>query len=164
MDFAIAIDKDACANLPGLDPKDARVELNDSSLAVHFGERFDADVDLAAITEARHMPDPRPQTYLTMGVSAAVNTMGVDTVSVLGSHEGLLEIGFRDLVQAHVPPPRGTPNSEEGTGDGTIMMRHLIVNLEDPDGFLRALDERLHAGVNPEGEQPERLGARPAQG
>jgi len=142
MDFAFAIDPEACVNLPGLRTSSARAAIDGSTLTVDFGELFHSEIALSAVSDAREIPDPRPETYLAMGVSAAVSTLGYDTVTVAGSYQGLVEIDFSQDVAARVRPPGDTPNSDAGEGNGAITFRHLVLSLQDPGSFLDALGRR----------------------
>lgn len=153
MDFPITIDRDACANLPGIESGTYLVSVDDSAISVYFGDRFEADIALSAVASAQPMDDPRPQAFLPMGVSSAVSTLGPETVTVLGAHTGLVEMTFREPVEARVPPPDARPNSEPDATDGTIRIRRLIFNLDDPEEFLSALN-RQREGGSPGSDQP----------
>ena len=57
MDFPITIDRDACANLPGIESGTYLVSVDDSAISVYFGDRFEADIALSAVASAQPMDD-----------------------------------------------------------------------------------------------------------
>ncbi|GAC1645133.1 MAG: hypothetical protein NVS4B2_34700 [Chloroflexota bacterium] len=150
MDFPIAVDREARVMLPDLDLQGLSVALSPSALVVRFSHRFDAQVELSAIESVQAIPDPRPGSFLPMGVSAAVNTLGSDTIAVLGSHDGLVQIDFREAVPAHVVAPDNAPGGGVRAADGTIGMRRLIVSLQEPGAFIEAFEAQRRGAGTPD--------------
>jgi hypothetical protein len=134
MDFAIRLDKDTKYVLPDLRQRDARVEVGQSELHVQLGYQFDLRTPIRDVTKVEPMADPEPSVFLPIGVSQAVEQLGRDTICVVGSQEGLVAVEFRDQVEAQVQPSRDA-------GPATIQMKRLILSLQDPDGFLKALQQ-----------------------
>ncbi|MGI8824207.1 MAG: hypothetical protein ACR2JC_00910 [Chloroflexota bacterium] len=150
MDFPMAVDKGAGANLPDLNSRDCTVTLDDTALGIRFGTRFHTEVERSKIAEARSMPDPRPETYLSMGVSSGVKTLGTDTLSVIGSHDGLVEIVFREPVEVRVLDTDMTKETEAAEDGRGISVQRLIVSLQEPERFLEAF-QSTDAAVKGEG-------------
>jgi hypothetical protein len=150
MDFNIRLDDTAQENLPGVSKRKSGVTVGDSDLSVQLGNDFEATIPLNRVEGAELLADPRPGVYLTMGISAAVENLGRDTVAVVGSYDGLVTVNFKEMVGSHVRPTGPTSNtSEKDEGAGTIRFQHLILSLEQPEEFVNALNGSLqNAGVS----------------
>lgn len=147
MEFGIPIDDEARSVAPGIRVGDAVVELNEGMLVVRLGALLTLRVELGAVSGAALVPDPRPVIFLPPGVSSAVERFGSDVVCAIGSYDGLVRIDFTDMVEAETRPSSGVPDESSGTST-TVSLLHLIVNLEDPEGFVDALSRARRGGAS----------------
>jgi hypothetical protein len=85
-------------------PAAAGVQVTDSDLVVNFGTEFSAHVSRSAIAGVQPVADPRPGVYFPMGLSAAVDKLGRDTVCIVTSYTGLVQVDFRQEVQGEGRP------------------------------------------------------------
>jgi len=143
MDFKLRVDTEARTSLPDSNLNNSCVRITGSHLYVHLGEKFEARVDLAHVGKAQPVPDPQPQVYLPFGVSAAVETLGSDTLCVIGSREGLVALDFDQPVDTRTRPLDHPAADQSNLEDQTVRVQHLILSLEDPEGFVRALNETV---------------------
>jgi hypothetical protein len=142
MDFAMKLDPGALVNLPDVKQSDIMVRVTDSELAVRFGPEFDAHIDRGSIKSAVLMEDPRPAVNLPMGISAAVQRLGRETIAVVTGQTELVRIEFTRLVEGMVRPPdysRGKAPSEAAP----VQFNGLILSVQDPRGLVNALTSRV---------------------
>jgi hypothetical protein len=145
MDFAMKVDPGALVNLPDVNGNDMAVTVTDSELTVHFGPEFDARIDRGSIKGATLMEDPRPAVHLPMGISAAVQTLGRETIAIITSLSGLVRIELTRQVEGMVRPPdysRGKAPAEAMA----VQFDGLILSVEDPQGLVNALSSRVGSG------------------
>jgi hypothetical protein len=145
MDFAMKVDPGALVNLPDVNGNDMAVTVTDSELTVHFGPEFDARIDRGSIKGATLMEDPRPAVHLPMGISAAVQTLGRETIAIITSLSGLVRIELTRQVEGMVRPPdysRGKAPDEAMA----VQFDGLILSVEDPQGLVNALSSRVGSG------------------
>lgn len=144
MDFAMKIDPGALVNVPDVKQSDMWVRVNDGELSVHFGPEFDTRVDRGSIKTAALMEDPAPAVHLPMGISAAVEKLGRETVAIITSHSGLVRIEFTRQVEGMVRPPdysRGKAPAEAAP----VQFDSVILSVQDPQGLVNALSGRIGA-------------------
>ena len=106
--------------LIGLGPRRSWVELGAAELTVRMGWGFNATVPRSAIRSARRQPD----WWLAIGIHT--NLRG--TWLVNGSPKGLVAMDLEPAVAGRCMGLR-------------VRVRRLGASLEDPDGFLAALNE-----------------------
>jgi hypothetical protein len=104
--------------LTGMPRSQSYVELDDTSLRVRMGIGFSARIDRAAVRAARR--------YERGVVSMGVHGWGGSWL-VNGARTGIVDLDISPPARARV---MGFP----------VSLRRLDVSLEDPDGFLAALD------------------------
>lgn len=104
MDFNLRVDPGALVNLEEVNPATAGVQVTDSDLIVNFGTEFSARVSRSAIAGVQPVADPRPGVYFPMGVSAAAEKLGRETVCIITSYTGLVQVDFRNEVQGEGRP------------------------------------------------------------
>lgn len=139
MDFAISIDDEAKSVAPGTTDGRSKVELTDALFCLQFGRLLRVRVDRQAISGASMLPDPRPTVYLPPGVSSAVEQFGAEVLCAVGSHDGLVRIDFNRSVQGETRPANVTLTERPEAPESSVEFQHLIVSLEDPDGFITAV-------------------------
>lgn len=144
MDFAMKIDPGALVNLPDVKASDTAVRVSDGELAVHFGPEFDAQIARQSIKTAATMDDPRPAVHLPMGISAAVECLGRGTVAIITSRSGLVRIEFDRQVEGMVRPPDYT-RGKAPRDSAPVQFDELILSVQDPQGFVNALSNRVGA-------------------
>jgi hypothetical protein len=145
MDFAMKIDQGALVNVPDVKQNDMWVRVNDGELSVHFGPEFDARVDSGSVKSAALMDDPAPAVHLPMGISAAVEKLGRETVAIITSHSGLVRIEFTRQVEGMVRPPDYT-NGKAVRDAAPVQFNSVILSVQDPQGLVNALSSRVGAG------------------
>src|SRR5438445_9096968 len=104
MDFSLRLDPGALVNLDDVRGNASGVQVTDSDLIVNLGSEFNAQISRAAIDTVRPMDDPRPGVYFPMGLSAAAEKLGRDTVCIITSYDGLVEVDFNQEVQGEGRP------------------------------------------------------------
>jgi len=100
-------------------PAFSSVDLDDATLRVHMGWAFDARVPRATIRSARRYPR-------TIRWTAGAHTDLHGSWLVNGAGSGIVEMTI-------------DPAAEGRSGGFRIHPVRILVSLEDPDGFLRAL-------------------------
>jgi hypothetical protein len=146
MDFAMKVDPGALVNLPDVKANDMMVRVTDNQLSVHFGPEFDAQIDRQSVKSASVIEDPRPAVHLPMGISAAVQRLGRETVAVITSLSGLVRIELHQQVQGMVRPPdysRGKAPKDAAP----VQFDGLILSVQDPQGLVNALTGRVGSGA-----------------
>jgi len=114
MDFNLRLDPGALVNLDGVKGNAAGVQVTDSDLVVNLGSEFAAQISRGAIDTVKAMDDPRPEVYFPMGVSAAAQKLGRDTVCIVTSYDGLVEVDLNQEVQGEGRPV--APRTGGGSG------------------------------------------------
>ena len=114
MDFKLRVDSGALVNLADVKGNSAGIEVTDADLLVNLGTEFNAQLSRSAIAQAEPISDPRPTVYFPMGLSAAAEKLGRDTVCVVTSYDGLVKVDFNQEVQGEGRPAR--VRSHSGTG------------------------------------------------
>lgn len=142
MDFAMKIDQGALVNLPDVKQNDLTLSVTDSELYVHFGPEFDAHIDRGSIKSAALMEDPRPAVNLPMGISAAVEQLGRETVAIATSLSGLVRVEFIRQVEGMVRPPDYT-RGKAPKDAAPVQFSAMILSVEDPQGLVNALSGRV---------------------
>ncbi|HZU11428.1 MAG TPA: hypothetical protein VFB58_01195 [Chloroflexota bacterium] len=138
MKFSFAVDEGALVNLPDVTSRNIDVDVTSDQLVVHFGPEFNASIDRTRVASAEDMADPRPRVYFPMGISAAVEQLGRDTICVVTSYQGLVRINFDRAVNGTTVAPNysGKASTEAGVD---VQFGTLILSLEKPAEFIRAL-------------------------
>ncbi|HEX8917869.1 MAG TPA: hypothetical protein VF898_05175 [Chloroflexota bacterium] len=144
MDFQMVIDDAARTNLPGVSARNSAATVSDTELEVHLGDLFELHAGRGQVAAAQQIDDPKPTVFLPLGVSAAAERFADQTIAVIGSHEGLVMVDFTDTVDARKVVPEHD-DSESDSGPRGIQVRHLILSLKDPQGFVEALGQRASA-------------------
>ena len=150
MDFPMLIEDAARENLPNVSARNSAATISDTELYIHLGELFELRVDLAQVAGAREIEDPRPTVYLPVGVSAAVERFDEQTLSVIGSLDGLVMVDFTEAVDAQKIVP-DHPDTAGDSGPRQIEVRHLILSMKDPQGFIEALIQKIPSDAQPVG-------------
>jgi hypothetical protein len=81
-----------------------------------------------------------------MGISAAVQRLGRETVAVITSLSGLVRIELHQQVQGMVRPPdysRGKAPKDAAP----VQFDGLILSVQDPQGLVNALTGRVGSGA-----------------
>src|SRR5437879_4263090 len=127
MDYKLQMDPGALVNLPDVRPNATGIQVSDTELSVQFGPEFNATVERGTIAEVKLMDDPRPDVYFPMGVSAAVDRLGRDTLCIVTSHMGLVRIDFNREIAGRTCPTdysgKGRPQEESAE----VQFRSLIL-------------------------------------
>jgi hypothetical protein len=113
----------------GLGPAHSGADVYHGFVRIRMGWAFHADVGRTSITGARLFPG-------TVRWTAGAHTNLRGRWLVNGAGSGLVELTM-------------DPPSEGWSGGFPIHVRSLLIGLEDPDGFLRALADRAPTG-NPQ--------------
>lgn len=143
MNFKVRIDDEARAFLPGVSSRNSKVELSDSELRISVGKELETRVDLTSVAQVRSIPNPEPEVFLPLGISAAVEQFGRDTVAAIGSHEGFVLLDFHRTIEARTLTAAAAAGEAKTSEQATIPVRHLILSLEEPATFVDAMNERL---------------------
>jgi hypothetical protein len=157
MDYALRIDKNAQAMVPDVKGGKARVALDGSEICVTLGKELLFKTDVGLVSSAEQIADPRPTVYFTMGVSAAFDQMGRDTVAALGSHDGLVRLDFSRPVEGTVRPADLSPKGQPGPEPATIRFQHLILSMSDPAGFVQAVNDQARSTGPGRQTEPDNL-------
>jgi hypothetical protein len=144
MDFKLQIDPGALVNLPDVKERAISISVDPTNLVVKFGAEFNTTIDRSAVEKAEEMGDPRPAVYFPMGLSAAVQQLGRDTVCMVTSYQGLVKIDFNRDVEATVHPTDYTGKGGQTEGQ-QVQFRHLVLSMQNPSGLIAALNERTVA-------------------
>ncbi|MBV9281143.1 MAG: hypothetical protein JOZ41_13760, partial [Chloroflexi bacterium] len=115
--------------------------------------------------------DPRPEVYLPLGISVAVEQLGRDTLVAIGSYANLVRLDLNRQVEVH-STAAGLVQAMQPEGPmAALHPRHLILSLTDRDGFTRAVGERAAGSAAAPAESAEPVqddwgeqGVRPAEG
>ena len=113
----------------GLGPAHSGADVYHGFVRVRMGWAFHSDIPRSSITGARIYPG-----VIRWTAGAHTNFSGRWLVNGAGS----------GIVELTIDPP-----SEGWTSGFPIHVRSLLIGLEDPDGFLRALDDGVPAGSAP---------------
>jgi hypothetical protein len=113
----------------GLGPAHSGVDLYHGFVRVRMGWAFHSDIPRSSITSARIRPG-----VIRWTAGAHTDFRGRWLVNGAGS----------GIVELTLDPP-----SEGWTSGFPIHVRSLLIGLEDPDGFLRALEDGVPAGSAP---------------
>ena len=143
MDYKVRLDDDANLYLSNVSSRNSGAELTDTDLCVQLGKEFEIRIALDMVAGAEPMADPRPEVYLPLGVSAAVDRLGRDTLAAIGSYDGLVIIHFKEMVDARVAPTGGSAAERTAADQAPVKLQNLIVSLEDPEGFVSRVRERV---------------------
>lgn len=143
MEYKVQLDDDANLYLSGANSRNSGAELTGSDLCVQLGKEFEIRVGLDTVAGVEQMADPRPEVYLPLGVSAAVDRLGRDTLAAIGSYDGLVIIHFKEMVDARVAPTGGSAAERTAADQAPVKLQNLIVSLEDPEGFVSRLKEQV---------------------
>lgn len=138
MKFSFTTDEGALVNLPDVTARNIDVDVTAGQLVVHFGPEFNASIDRSRVASAEEMADPRPRVFFPMGVSAAVEQLGRDTLCVVTSYHGLVQVRFDRQVDGTTVPPNYSGKASTGAGS-EVQFGSLILSLEKPVEFIRAL-------------------------
>ena len=109
-----------------LGPAFSSVDVDDVRIRVHMGWAFDATVPRAAIRSARAFPR-------TIRWTAGAHTDLHGSWLVNGAGSGIVEMRIEPAVEGR-------------SGGFRIHPVRILVSLEDPDGFLRAIGATPMAG------------------
>lgn len=122
MDFKLRLDPGALVNLDAVKGNSTGVQVTDSDLIVNLGSEFSAQVSRTAIDTVKPMDDPRPEIYFPMGLSAAAQALGRETVCIVTSYDGLVEVDFNQEVQGEGRPvaSRTTGSMDRQAGDYNV--------------------------------------------
>ena len=101
----------------GATRSNAYVDVTPEAVTFHFGYLFNHTEDRNDITEVKKRSWP-----LWMGIGWRTNLRGL--VGIVGSYNGVVEVAFEGNTPAW----------------GFIKMNRIAVSLEDPDGFIAALE------------------------
>jgi hypothetical protein len=142
MNFKLRIDDQAGSYLPGVTSGNSGVELTASELSVRLGRELELEVDLPSVARATPVSNLEPEVFLPLGVSAAVERFGRDAVAAIGSHEGLVLLDFHRDVDARTLTADAAAGDPKSGEQATIQIRHLILSLEDPEGFVQAVNDQ----------------------
>jgi hypothetical protein len=71
-----------------------------------------------------------------------VEQFGRDTVAAIGSREGLVLLDFHRTVEARTLTAAAAAANPPTGEQATVQVRHLILSLEDPEGFAQAVNEQ----------------------
>lgn len=141
MDFALSIDDDeAAVKAPNLRRGSSVLSIERDAITVRLGEELAFSTPLRSVQRAQLLPDPRPHIFLPLGVSAAAQQYGAETLCAIGSYEGLVRIDFTRTVEAEVRPPDLSMRQTEAPSSATVGFSHLILSLEDPEACVAVLN------------------------
>lgn len=144
MDFAMKVDPGALVNLPDVKSSDISVQVTDGELAVHFGPEFDARIPRQSIKNASSLENPAPAVHLPMGISAAVEQLGRETIAIVTAQSGMVRVEFDRQVEGMVRPPDYT-RGKAPRDAAPVQFDGLILSLQDPQGFVNSLTGRTGA-------------------
>lgn len=147
MDFKMRMDPGALVNLPDVKGRTITLRADDAELYLQFGEEFEAHIPRSSIAGTEQLADPRPTVFFPMGISAAVERFGRDTLCIVASHDGLVQVNFNGPVQGTTSPPNYMGKTRTIAEGSPIEFRSLILSLEDPQGFTQALAQRGSAAA-----------------
>lgn len=122
MDYRFQEDPGALVNLPRVKGKTLCAQVTDGELIVEFGPEFSARVNRSAISGAEEIADPRPEVYFPMGVSAAVDRLGRETLCVVTSHRGLVRVDFDHEVEGSGLPVSAPQSGAAPGGRGRVVV------------------------------------------
>ena len=142
MKFALRVDEDDARSLaPDLTAASSYVEITDSELEIHVGQELETSTPLSLVTSAEQLDDPRPEVFLPLGVSAAVEQLGRDTVSAVGAYDGLVAVRFREPIEADVRPIDYSPGDDVVPDASKVTFQRLVLSVENPAEFVQAINQ-----------------------
>jgi hypothetical protein len=116
----------------GVRPDNSHVDLESDALTVRMGMWFNKTIALDDIASMAPMPPSEWPLWAGLGVKLTPR----HGVGVVASREGIVCLGFKR------PQPMGVVII-------SVDAENLLVSLEDPDGFLRALSQATGLLVSP---------------